>query len=840
MIIVKRAGNEQPFQYTKMNTFINNMINIKPPLFSVDAGKTVKSIRKGLSDKMNSDEILNYVTDHCAGLGSHSHDYALLAGRICTKMLHNNTPSTFTEAMNRISHLLDVSFVQKIKNYDYSQHIIEENDFQYDIIGIKTLKRSYLLKDEKGYVERPQYMLMRVAIFLCDTIEDTIHTYRVMSEGYYTHASPTLFHCGMKKHQLASCFLTVMNDDSITGIYDTLKNTALISKSAGGIGISVSNIRAKGSPIAGTNGTSNGLVPMLRVFNNTARYCDQGGGKRKGSFAIFIEPWHADIFDVLSLKLNHGDENERARDLFYSLWIPDCFMEAVVSDGEWHLFCPTKVPKLQDSYGENFTKIYNTAVKQKLYRRKISARELWNKIISTQMETGTPYLMYKNACNSKSNQQHLGCIRSSNLCAEIVEYSAPDETAVCTLASIALPKCVDNSGFNFDRLVNIAKLATKNLNHVIDKTSYPIESAEKSNTRHRPIGLGVQGLADVFHMLSIPYDSPEALKLNNDIFESIYYGAISQSIELAKVDGTYPTFKGSPTSFGKFNFDLWGHSPTDRYDWNTLRNDMLTYGLRNSLLTACMPTASSASILGNTESFEPRTSNLYVRRVLSGEFMIMNKYLEAACKKRNLWTDSLRDQIIKNRGSIRNTNLPNDIKDIFKTVWEMSQKALIDLSVGRAPYICQSQSLNLYQSAPTRNSLTSMHIYAWKQGLKTGQYYLRSLPKANAIAFTVKKQETPKIEYRDGYELPGEGYTIYSKSNCKFCDKVKELLKDARYVNCDKYLEDADEFFDFLETITDKAPTKFPMIFFNKNYIGGYKELQTMDVDEEECVACSA
>jgi ribonucleoside-diphosphate reductase alpha chain len=836
MIIVKRAGNEQSFDHLKMRQFITNMVNIIPKLYSIDVGKTVKSIQKGLSDKMSSDEILNYVTEHCASLGTHTHDYSVLAGRVCMTMLYNSTPAKFSDAMNKITHLLTPEFVEKVNAYDYDKHIIHNNDFNYDIIGIKTLLRSYLLKDKGSFIERPQYMLMRVAVFLCDTPEESIETYRIMSNGYYTHASPTLFHCGMKKHQLASCFLMTMKDDSIAGIYDTLKETALISKSAGGIGISVSNIRAKGSPIAGTNGTSNGLVPMLRVFNDTARYCDQGGGKRKGSFAIFIEPWHADIFEVLSLKLNHGLEEERARDLFYSLWISDKFMNAVQNDLEWHLFCPKDVPMLQNSYGEAFENHYNDAVAKGLSRKKIQARVLWNKIISTQMETGTPYLMYKDACNEKSLQKHLGVIKSSNLCAEIVEYSAPDETAVCTLASIALPKCVDVTGFNYKKLEKIAAMVTKNLNHVVDKTSYPVKAAENSNTRHRPIGIGVQGLADVFQMLSIPYDSEDAQRMNHDIFETIYYASVKQSVELAKQHGAFPSFTGSPASQGKFNFDLWGHYPSARYDWESLRKDMVQFGMRNSLLTACMPTASSASILGNTESFEPRTSNLYVRRVLSGEFMIMNKYLENACRKRNLWTSELRDQIIKHRGSVRDANLPDDIKKVFRTVWEMSQKALIDLSRGRAPYICQSQSLNLYQSSPTRNSLTSMHMYAWKQGLKTGQYYLRSQPKANAVAFTA----TPdKIQYKDGFELPGDGYTIYTKSNCDACLKVKKMLPDARFVNCDTYLEDADEFFDFLESLTDKAPSKFPMIFMNREYIGGYKEL-SMDIEEEECISCSA
>ncbi len=836
MIIVKRKGNEERYDTMKMRTFIANVVDIEPRLHSIDVNNTVKSIQKGLSDKMTSDEILNYITDHCAGLGSHAHGYSLLAGRVCAIKLYNTTPSSFREAMNQIECLLNPTFLQKVNTYDYDKHIIHKNDFSYDIIGMKTLLRSYLLKDNGVYVERPQYMLMRVAVFLSDTPEEAIETYTVMSNGCYTHASPTLFHCGMKKHQLASCFLMTMKDDSIEGIYESLKDTALISKSAGGIGISVSNIRAKGSPIAGTNGTSNGLVPMLRVFNNTARYCDQGGGKRKGSFAIFIEPWHADIMDVLSLKLNHGLEEERARDLFYSLWISDKFMQAVESDSAWHLFCPKDVPQLQNSYGSEFNRHYDAAVTKGLVRRTIQARDLWNKIISTQMETGTPYLLYKDACNSKSNQQHLGVIKSSNLCAEIVEYSSPEETAVCTLASIALPKCVDQNGFNFKALERVTTMVTKNLNHVVDKTSYPVESARRSNMRHRPIGIGIQGLADVFQVLSVSYDSEDALRLNHQIFETIYYASVKESVRLAKREGPYESFPGSPSSHGKFNFDMWNHTPSDRYDWESLRSDMVQYGMRNSLLTACMPTASSASILGNTESFEPRTSNLYVRRVLSGEFMIMNKYLESACRKRNLWTPKLREQIIQSRGSVRDTNLPKDIKRVFRTVWEMSQKSLIDLSRGRSPYIDQSQSLNLYQSSPTRNSLTSMHFYAWKQGLKTGQYYLRSQPKANAIAFTARKEV---IECRDGYELPGDQYTIYTKSQCESCKKVKELLPDARYVDCDSYLEDADAFFDFLETVTDQAPSQFPMIFFNKSYIGGFSELANMEV-EEECISCSA
>ena len=835
MIIVKRTGSNEEFNSTKLKQFITNMTSIEPQLPSIDIEKVVKKVKNGLSDKMTSNEMLSYLSDFCASMGTESYDYSILAGRITTISLYNETPATFTEAMLRVKHLLTDEFLTKLNSdFDYDSKIRETNDFQYDIIGIKTLMRSYLLKDNKGFIERPQYLLMRVALFLCDTPDETMETYYIMSNGLYTHASPTLFHCGLKQHQLASCFLMTMKEDSIEGIYDTLKDTALISKSAGGIGISVSNIRAKGSPITGTNGTSNGLVPMLRVFNNTARYCDQGGGKRKGSFAIFIEPWHADIFDVLSLKLNHGLEEERARDLFYSLWIPDKFMRAVESDTDWHLFCPTDVPGLQESYGKRFDIIYDRACAEKKYKQKFKARELWSRIIATQMETGTPYLMYKNACNSKSNQQHLGIIKSSNLCAEIVEYSAPDETAVCTLASIALPKFVGINGFDFHKLRQTAMTVTKNLNHVIDKTSYPVKAAENSNKRHRPIGMGVQGLADVFQMMGIPYNSKEALDLNNDIFETIYHGAVDMSIQLARLRGVYESYPGSPSSKGLFNFDLWDHTPSNRWDWEPLRTDLKEYGMRNSLLVALMPTASSASILGNTESFEPRTSNLYVRRVLSGEFMIMNKYLESSCKKRNLWTQTLRDQLIRDRGSVQNTNLPQDIKNVFKTVWEMSQKALIDLSRGRAPYVCQSQSLNLYQSTPTQNSLNSMHFYAWKQGLKTGQYYLRTQPKANAIAFTVDNTVAEEV----GYKKPRSGYTIYSKSQCNYCDKLKEKMPDAYVINCDDYLEEVDEFLDFIGTLTDKSPTSFPMVFHDGEFVGGYQEASNHN--SGECISCSA
>jgi ribonucleoside-diphosphate reductase alpha chain len=743
MIVIKRDGNEQNFNQHKMNSFIAECITLSPPLMHIDMSLVSGIIKEGLGRKMSADSILKYVAECVAALSTKSYDYALLAGRIDSIELVRNTPSTFKEAMIRAKPLLDKAFVRKIESHDYDQYIIGAADYNYDIFGIRTLKKSYLLRDENGFIERPQYMLMRVAVFLTDTPEEAVVTYKALSEGKYTHASPTLFHSGLKKSQLASCFLVQMEDDSIAGIYNTLKKVALISKGAGGLGISCSNIRASGSIIKGSGGRSNGLTPMLRVFNNTARYVDQGGGKRKGSFAIFLEPWHGDIESFLELKLNHGIEEERARDLFYSLWISDLFMERVKNDGMWSLFCPTMVPELQESHGEEFKKHYLLAEKEKKYIKQIKAQTLWKKILTTQQETGTPYLMYKDACNKKSNQQNLGTIKSSNLCAEIVEYTNKDEIAVCTLASIALPRFVSkNSEFMFEELVETAKLVTKNLNHCIDKSSYPLEEAKTSNTRHRPIAIGVQGLSDVFNMMTIPYDSPEAKTLNSKIFESIYFGSVQESINLAKKYGSYSSFEGSPASQGKLQFDLWGVKP-DTYDWDKLKLDLRKYGMRNSLLTGCMPTASSASILGNTESFEPRTSNMYVRRVLSGEFIILNKYLENECRRRGIWNEEFVNNMIANRGSIQNIHgVPEDMKKIYKTVWEISQKHLIDLSAGRGPYIDQSQSLNLYQKTPTLGKLSSMHMYAFNKGLKTGIYYLRTLPKSDAIAFTARKGAT--------------------------------------------------------------------------------------------------
>lgn len=737
MSVIKRTGTIQIYSQKKIISFLTKLTNLNPKLTNISLQEADKVINNGMPAKINADDMLKYVSSCCASMSTKSYDYAMLAGRVETVLLYRSTPDTFKEAMESIHDLLEEKFLEKIRSYDYDKHIDPTRDYSYDIIGVRTLERSYLLKNENGFVERPQYLLMRVAVFLSDTPEEAVHTYNALSKKLYTHATPTLFHSGMRKHQLASCFLMTMKEDSVAGIFDSITHTAKISKNAGGIGISVSNIRAKGTPIKGTNGTSSGLVPMLRVFNNTARYIDQGGGRRKGSFAIFIEPWHADIQDVLKLKLNHGVEEERARDLFYGLWIPDLFMIRVEKDQMWSLFCPTKVPGLQDAYGTEFNRLYEKAEKNGMYLKQIPARQLWNQICDTQVETGTPYMCYKNAANTKSNQQNLGTIRSSNLCVEVMEYSSPKQTAVCTLASICLPKCVGME-FDFKKLEELTALVTRNLNQVVDKTTYPVEEAMASNNPNRPVGIGVQGLADVFQILGIDYESTEAKVLNKNIFETIYWSALKTSMELSKKDGPYANFLGSPASNGQLQFDLWGQTST-RYDWNALKNDIKQHGLRNSLLVACMPTASTAQINGNTESFEPRTSNLYVRRVLSGEFVIVNKYLENACRKMDMWTPKLIDNIMKNKGSIQKTNLPTEMKKIFKTVWEMSNKSLIDLSVGRAPYICQSQSLNLYVPSPNRNILSSMHFYAWKQGLKTGMYYLRTQPKANAIQFTVEE-----------------------------------------------------------------------------------------------------
>jgi len=672
--------------------------------------------------------------------------------------LHKNTDKSFSGTMRQMHQYVNPKTGMKAPLIaDDVMEIIEKNaelldstviydrDFSYDYFGFKTLERSYLLRMEGKIAERPQQMLLRVAIGIHkEDIQEAIATYEGMSKGLYTHATPTLFNAGTPKPQMSSCFLLPMKDDSIDGIYDTLKQTAKISQSAGGIGMSIHNVRATGSYIRGTNGTSNGLVPMLRVFNDTARYVDQGGGKRKGSFAMYLEPWHADVFDFLDLRKNTGKEELRARDLFYALWIPDLFMQRVEEDGEWSLLCPNECPGLFDSYGDEFEKLYTQYEADGKARKVIKARELWTKILEAQIETGTPYMLYKDACNKKSNQKNLGTIRSSNLCTEIMEYSAPDEVAVCNLASMALPKYIKDGEFDHQFFYETVYKVTRNLNAVIDQNYYPVPEARNSNMRHRPIGLGVQGLADTFIKLRLPFTSPEAKALNKEIFETMYFAACKASCDVAKTDGSYETYEGSPMSEGQFQFNLWGVSEDDlsgRWDWKALREEIKANGMRNSLLVAPMPTASTSQILGNNECFEPYTSNLYTRRVLSGEFIVVNKHLLMDLVELGLWNEDVKNAVMANNGSIQSIDgIPENIKELYKTVWELSMKDIIDMAADRGLFIDQSQSMNLFVEAPNMGKLTSMHFYAWKAGLKTGMYYLRTKAASAAIKFTVKKK----------------------------------------------------------------------------------------------------
>jgi len=683
-------------------------------------------------------------------------DFAKLAARIAVSNLHKVTSKSFSNTMKRLYTYVDPKTGQnaplisketwrviKENAAELDAAILYDRDFSYDFFGFKTLERSYLMKVDGKVVERPQHLLMRVAVGIHgEDIPAAIETYNLLSEKWFTHATPTLFNAGTPKPQLSSCFLLTMKDDSIDGIYDTLKQTAKISQSAGGIGLSIHNVRAKGSYIKGTGGTSNGIVPMLRNFDMTARYVDQGGGKRKGSFAIYLEPWHADVFDFLELKKNHGKEEMRARDLFYAMWIPDLFMKRIENNEMWSLFCPNEAPGMADCYGEEFERLYEKYEKEGKARRQVKAQDLWFEILEAQIETGTPYMLYKDAANRKSNQKHLGTIKSSNLCTEIIEYTSPDEVAVCNLASIALPKFVTEDGkFDHQKLYEITKVVTRNLNKVIDVNYYPVIEARNSNMRHRPIGIGVQGLADAFILLRMPFDSEEARGLNKDIHETIYFAAMEASMELSKLNGPYETFKGSPVSKGIFQFDMWGVTPdSGRWDWENLKKEVKQNGVRNSLLLAPMPTASTSQILGNNECFEPYTSNIYTRRTLSGEFIIANKHLMKDLIGLGMWNENMRQKLIATNGSVQPiAEIPQNIKDIYKTVWEISQKAIIDMSADRGAYICQSQSLNIHLTDPNFGKLTSMHFYAWKKGLKTGMYYLRSTAAADAIKFTLDK-----------------------------------------------------------------------------------------------------
>jgi ribonucleoside-diphosphate reductase alpha chain len=761
MYVLKRDGRKEPIMFDKITARVRKLCYGLNDL--VDPVKVAMRVIEGLYDGVTTSELDNLAAETAATMTTTHPDYALLAARISVSNLHKNTKKSFVDTMTDLytyvnprtgkkAPLLADNVYKIIKDNAelLDSTIIYNRDFAYDYFGFKTLERSYLLKLNGEIAERPQHMLMRVSVGIhLDDLDAAIETYHLMSKKYFTHATPTLFNSGTPKPQMSSCFLLAMKDDSIDGIYDTLKQTAKISQSAGGIGLSIHNIRATGSYIAGTNGTSNGIVPMLRVFNDTARYVDQGGGKRKGSFAIYVEPWHADIFDFLNLKKNHGKEEMRARDLFYAMWIPDLFMRRVEEDTTWTLMCPNECPGLYDTHGEEFEKKYLEYEKENKGRKTIKARELWEKILESQIETGTPYMLYKDAANRKSNQKNLGTIRSSNLCTEILEYTSADEVAVCNLASIALPMFVKDGGFDHQGLYDVTVRATKNLNKVIDRNYYPVKEAENSNFRHRPIGLGVQGLADTFIKLRMPFTSDEAKALNKEIFETLYFAALTASKDMAKAEGTYESYKGSPISKGEFQHNLWGIKDEElsgRWDWVNLRKDVKKHGVRNSLLVAPMPTASTSQILGNNECFEPYTSNIYTRRVLSGEFIVVNKHLLEDLVNLGLWNEDLKQELMRANGSVQQLdNVPEDIKELYKTAWEMSMKDIIDMSRQRGYFIDQSQSLNLFMEGATMAKLTSMHFYAWKSGLKTGMYYLRTKSAVDAIKFTLDKKKEEKV-----------------------------------------------------------------------------------------------
>ncbi len=753
MFVIKRNGNKESVKFDKVTARIEKLsYSLSPMVNVIDvAQKTIEGIYAGVP----TTELDNLAAETAASLTITHPDYAILASRIAVSNLHKNTIKSFSATMRKLFNYVDVATGKRLPLIaDDVMQIIEENaelldstiiydrDFGFDYFGFKTLEKSYLLKVDGKIVERPQHMYMRVAVGIHkQDIESAIETYHLMSERWMTHATPTLFNAGSPKPQMSSCFLLTMKDDSIDGIYDTLKQTAKISQSAGGIGLAIHNIRATGSYIGGTNGTSNGIVPMLRVFNDTARYVDQGGGKRKGAFAIYLEPWHADVFEFLDLRKNHGKEEMRARDLFFALWICDLFMKRVEENGEWSLFCPNEAPGLSDCWGDTFETLYRKYEAEGRARKTVKAQDLWFAILQSQIETGTPYMLYKDAANGKSNQQNLGTIKSSNLCTEIMEFTSPDEVAVCNLASLALPRFVIGGKFDHQKLYEVTYQVTKNLNKIIDNNYYPIEEARTSNMKHRPIGLGVQGLADVFILLRLPFESELAKMLNKNIFETIYFAAMTASNDLAKELGAYQTYAGSPVSKGIFQFDMWGVTPTDRWNWDLLKEAVKEFGVRNSLLVAPMPTASTSQIFGNNECFEPYTSNIYTRRVLSGEFIIVNKHLLKDLVNLGLWNNSMKNKIIAANGSIQNIEeIPADIKELYKTVWEIKQRNIIDMAADRGAYICQSQSLNLFVDNPNASKLTSMHFYAWKKGLKTGMYYLRTQAATQAVQFTVEKQ----------------------------------------------------------------------------------------------------
>jgi ribonucleoside-diphosphate reductase alpha subunit len=787
MYVIKRDGRKEPVKFDKITARVKKLCYGLSPI--VQPELVAMKVIEGLYDGVSTYELDNLAAEVSASKTIEHPDYALLASRISVSNLHKNTKKSFSDTIEDLYTYIDpitgenasliahdVYQIVKDNSEYFDSSIIYDRDFKYDFFGFKTLERAYLLKINNKIVERPQHMLMRVSIGIHkEDIEAAVKSYNAMSEGWFTHATPTLFNAGTPKPQMSSCFLLQMKEDSIEGIYDTLKQCARISQSAGGIGLSIHDIRAKGSYIKGTNGTSNGIVPMLRVFNDTARYVDQGGGKRKGSFAIYVEPWHADIIDFLDLKKNHGKEEQRARDLFYAMWVPDLFMKRVEENGDWTLMCPNECPGLSDAYGDAFDTLYTKYEAEGRGRKTIKAQDVWFKILESQIETGTPYMVYKDAANLKSNQKNLGTIKSSNLCTEILEYTAPDEVAVCNLGSIALPKFVnqEKKTFDHDKLFEMAYHLTVNLNRVIDQNYYPVIEAKNSNMRHRPIGIGVQGLADAFILMRFPFDSEEASVLNKEIFETIYYAAVTASKDLAIKDGPYESIKGSPISNGEFQFDMWGVKPSNRWEWDILREEVKKHGVRNSLLLAPMPTASTAQILGNNECFEPYTSNIYTRRVLSGEFIIVNKHLLKDLTKLNLWDSTMKNKLMASNGSIQNINeIPQDIKDLYKTAWEISQKVLINQAADRGAFVCQSQSLNLFMENANFAKLTSMHFYGWKAGLKTGMYYLRTKAATDAIKFTVDKDavNVPMAVKTEEERMAEIACSLDDPDSCEMCE----------------------------------------------------------------------
>jgi ribonucleoside-diphosphate reductase alpha chain len=786
MQVIKRSNKKEAVSFDKVTARITKLcygLNTK----YVDSIEISKRVIQGLYDGVKTTELDNLAAETAASMAARHPDFAILAARIAVSNLHKNTDKSFSATMERLYNYIDPKTNQPAGLIGKETHeiiqkyadildsvIIYDRDYSFDYFGFKTLEKSYLLRMNGEVVERPQHMLMRASVGIHgENIAAAIETYNLMSEKWFIHATPTLFNAGTPKPQLSSCFLLSMVDDSIPGIFETLARCSKISQSAGGIGLSIHNVRAKGSYIKGTGGTSNGIIPMLKVFNDTARYVDQGGGKRKGAFAIYLEPWHADIFDFLELKKNHGKEEMRARDLFYAMWIPDLFMKRVKDNGTWSLFCPNEAPGLADTYGDDFEALFTQYENSGKARKTINAQDLWFAILESQIETGTPYILYKDACNEKSNQKNLGTIKSSNLCTEIIEYTSPDEVAVCNLASISLPKFVDvkNKTFDFEALHKVTAVITRNLNKIIDINYYPIKEAENSNFRHRPIGIGVQGLADAFIQMGFPFESEEARKLNTEIFETIYHSAVEESCNLAEKDGHYSTFKGSPASEGILQFDMWNVTPSNRYDWTSLKKRVVEKGMRNSLLLAPMPTASTSQILGNNECFEPYTSNIYTRRTLSGEYIIVNKHLLNDLTRLNLWNEDMKQKLMASNGSVQNiSEIPTELKALYKTVYEISQKAIIDQAADRGAFICQSQSLNLFVESPNFGKLSSMHFYAWQKGLKTGMYYLRSKAAVDPIKFTLDAEHQRIQAKADDMPLESEVMDLPEGAVCTMED----------------------------------------------------------------------